>query len=431
VIAAGAARRVTAALVTLVLLAGCSTIFAVKEQQRRADTNGMIAGTVTSEGPARGPLVVVLLKRGDADWVLADYFVRPSAGPWGFGIEPGTYWVAAFEDVNGDGAYHAEPFYRSDSERPVVLAPGQRIEHLDIVIPRAGRALRQGRVALADLAPRGAEEQQTRSLYALSAAGQVVDLGDHRFDDAAAEQGLWRFYDFLLAGRAGIYFLEPYDPQRIPVLFVHGIGGTPRNFARLIASLDRRRFQAWVLSYPSGARLDVIVPWVDQLLTRLELSLGVRRAVVVAHSMGGLVARGLVLQHEADDKLVRMLITISSPLGGMASAGAGVEDSPIVVRSWYGLAPGSPYLEGLYYDDPATRTKRRRLPQHVPWHVVFGFRGGGRAGSSDGVVTLASQLRLEAQEEARSVRGYDETHTSILESAAVAARLAEVLADLR
>jgi len=40
-------------------------------------------------------------------------------------------------------------------------------------------------------------------------------------------------------------------------------------------------------------------------------------------------------------------------------------------------------------------------------------------------------IRPEAQEEASSVRGYDETHTSILQSPAVAAHLDEILATVR
>ena len=101
--------------------------------------------------------------------------------------------------------------------------------------------------------------------------------------------------------------------------------------------------------------------------------------------------------------------------------------SPIVVRSWYGLAPGSAFLDGLFYKDPAAKTERRRLPAHMAYHMLFGFHGD----SSDGVVALSSQLRPEAQEEARSERGFDETHMGILRSPAAAARLNEILAEMR
>jgi len=413
--------------------AGCSTILAVKGQQRLADANCVVSGTVTTEKPPRGPLVVGLFTRAGEDYTLVDYFTASKAGSTlMFGVQPGTYWIAAFEDVNGDGAYEDEPFYRPDPAHPLVLTPGQQLSGMHIVIPFAGRALRTGHITLSGMMARGDEAQQTKSLYSMSKLGEVTTLADSRFTEDVAERGMWQFYDFIVAGRAGIYFLEPYDPKRIPVLFVHGINGTPRNFAHLIAGLDRTRFQPWVVYYPSGGRLDTIVPWLDELFTRLEVSLKFHEAIVVAHSMGGLVSRGFVLRHHETSARdpIRMLVTISSPLGGMISAGKGVEKSPVVVRSWYGLAPGSPYLDGLFWADPATKRERRLLPAKVAYHMLFGFKGdGGEA--SDGVVTVASHLRPEAQEEARSIRGYDETHTGILDSPAVAAHVNEILATVK
>lgn len=413
--------------------AGCSTLLAVKGEQRRADELAVIAGTVAAEGAPRGRLIVALLSGSADDYVLVDYFVAAKPGPWVFGVPAGTYWIAAFEDVNGDGVYSDEPFYRPDARRPLVVGPGEHAPSLNIVVPRAGRALRRGPVGLSTLQARGEDEQQIRTIFSVSVAGAVTTLDDPHFDPAVAETGMWQYYDFLVAGRAGIYFLEPYDPARIPVLFVHGIGGSPRDFTALIAGLDRRRFQPWVAYYPSGARLDVLVTWLDQLFLRLESELHFPKAAVVAHSMGGLVSRGFVLRHAEVDgsRAIRTFVTISSPQGGMASAGEGVEKSPVVVRSWYGLAPGSTYLDGLFYRDAERRTQRRRLPENVAYHLFFGFAGGGRGGSSDGVVSVASQLRPEAQEEARSLRGFDATHTGILRDPAVTARLNEILAELQ
>jgi pimeloyl-ACP methyl ester carboxylesterase len=417
-------------VVTILAVGGCSTLFAVNEQQKLADTNCIISGTVTTEKPARGPLVVGLFRHVNDEYLLVDYFTASKPGDWMLAVQPGTYWVAAFEDANRDGAYEDEPFYRPDEAHPLVLASGQNVSGLDVVIPFAGRARREGHLTLSGMMARGDDEQKARSLFALSKVGEVAALVDPRFSQASAELGMWKFYDFLLSGRAGIFFLEPYDPKRIPVLFVHGVNGTPLNFQTLISKLDRTRYQPWVLFYPSGSRLDMLVTWLDELFTRLELKLQLGEAVVVSHSMGGLVARGFVLRHHetsAKDP-IRMLVTISSPLGGMASAGKGVQNSPIIIRSWYGLAPGSEYLDGLFYRDPGTRRERRRLPESIAYHMMFGFKGKD---SSDGVVQLSSQLRPEAQEEAASVRGYDETHVGILDSPEVSTRLNEILAEVR
>jgi pimeloyl-ACP methyl ester carboxylesterase len=411
----------------VVALGGCSTILAVRGQQQRADQNAVVGGTVSTEQPARGPLFVGVLARDASGFHLVDHFVAEKPGPWIFALAPGTYWLAACEDVNGDGRYDDEPALAPDPENPLVLAPGQSVGGVDLLIPEQGRFARSFTVA--DLQSRDPTEQQRVSAFKMSVAGEISTLDDPRFAPEIGAKGMWQYYDFLLETHPGIYFLQPYDPKKIPVLFVHGIGGTPRDFRHLIAALDRDRFQPWVFYYPSGAGLDALAELLKQLFVRLRVQYRFKDAVVVAHSMGGLVTRAFLLKdYEVNGAdVVHTYVTISSPLGGMKSAGAGVEGSPVVVRSWYGLAPGSPFLDGLFYKN-TEKTERRRLPHSMAYHLLFGIRGKG---STDGIVTISSQLRDEAQEEARSIRGFRETHTSILESPAVAARLDEILAATR
>ena len=200
----------------------------------------------------------------------------------------------------------------------------------------------------------------------MSVAGEVATLDAPRFDPEVGVTGMWQYYDFLLQTHPGIYFLQPYDPKKIPVLFVHGIGGTPRDFQYLIAVLDRDRFQPWVFYYPSGAGLDALAQLLEQLFVRLRVEYHFKEAVVVAHSMGGLVTRAFLLKdYEGNGAdVVHTYVTIASPLGGMKSAGKGVERSPVVVHSWYGLAPHSAFLDGLFYKD-TEKTKRRRRAQAV------------------------------------------------------------------
>lgn len=421
------AATIAAFLLATVHLAGCSTFFAVPDQQRRAARNAVVGGTVDVDYAARGPLVVGILLHGEKGLELYDHFVAEKPGPWVFAVAPGTYSLAAFEDVNGDGRYDDEPALRIDPNQELRLEAGQRTQGIELRIPIDGR-FPVGPFALTDLEARGSADQRHVSLFALSVAGRVTSLDDPRFGRDVADKGMWRYYDFLLEADSGIYFLEEYDADKIPVLFVHGIGGTPRDFELLIDALDRERFQPWVFYYPSGARLDVAATLLTQLFVRLRVEYAFERAAVVAHSMGGLVTRQFLLEDYATNgtEVVQTYMTIASPFGGMSSAGAAIEHSPVVVHSWRGLAPGSEFLEGLFWIDPA-KTHRRRLPHHIAYHLLFGFRSGGSSESGDGTVPLVSQLRPEAQEEARTERGYDESHTSILRSPAVAARLNEIL----
>lgn len=422
-----AAIPIAVFVTALGLMAGCSTLLAVREQQARAAVNALVIGTVSTAHTATGPLVVGLLARGESgETYLLDHFVAEKPGPFVFAVAPGKYWLGAFEDVNGDRSYEDEPALRPSLATQIELAPGQRLRDVELVIPFAGRFART-KFGLADLRARSDADQQRVSAFNLSVDGQVTTLDDERFARKIATDGMWKFYDFFLTAQPGIYFLEPYDPKKIPVLFVHGIGGTPREFRALIASLDHTRFQPWVYYYPSGTYLEYSASLLAQLFVRLRVEYGFKEAVVVAHSMGGLVARQFLLQdYETNGtKVVRTFVTIASPLGGMESAGKGVESSPIVVYAWEGLAPGSAFLEGLYYSD-SEKTQRRRLPKHIDYHLLFGFHG---TSASDGVVALSSQLRTEAQQEAHSQRGFEADHRSILKSPAVAARLNEILSE--
>jgi pimeloyl-ACP methyl ester carboxylesterase len=99
---------------------------------------------------------------------------------------------------------------------------------------------------------------------------------------------------------AHLNFLQPYDPKRIPVLFVHGLQDTPASFAPMYIHLlgdpeIRRNYQFWVFSYPSGYPY----PYSASLL-RKELDQvareqpGHKDIVIVGHSMGGIISRLMV-----------------------------------------------------------------------------------------------------------------------------------------
>ena len=64
-------------------------------------------------------------------------------------------------------------------------------------------------------------------------------------------------YDPLITRRkTGLYFLQPYDPDRIPVVFVHGLISTPFDWVQTINGLQAdpeicKRYQFWVFAYPT------------------------------------------------------------------------------------------------------------------------------------------------------------------------------------
>ncbi len=111
----------------------------------------------------------------------------------------------------------------------------------------------------------------------------------------------------------GLYMLQPYQKDKIPVVFVHGLISSPMTWLPMINDLMsdpklRERYQFWYFSYPTGNPV-----LYSQLLLRESL-LNVRKTfdpegnnpafnnmLIVGHSMGGLLAKAMV--QDSGDKL--------------------------------------------------------------------------------------------------------------------------------
>ena len=412
----------------------------IKEQQAKIDRFCTIEGRVSAERREQKPLVVVLLRKISADatrresWQVADHFVLEGPGRWMFVAGAETYGLVAFQDLNADlKVQPGEPFLRLDAGKLLECKIGGALKDIALVIPAAGQSRIEGEIDISALRARTVDEQMQVSLGQLTAVGVVTSLDDPRFAPEIGEDSLWRPFDFLLEGGAGVYFFEPYDPAKTPVLFVHGIRGTPRDFRTLVQHLDRRRFQPWAYYYPSGAHLSAVADHLTQTMRTLQLQHGFRSFVVVAHSMGGLTSRGFILRYATPGSraTIPLYVTIATPWGGHKAAEVGVKTSPFgVVRVWEDMAPGSEYLRDLFYTDPATKRNHRALPGGIAYHLLFAFKQTGvSAGeATDGTVAVSSQLIWDAQIDAAKLYGFNETHMSVLESPAASALLNELLA---
>jgi len=101
----------------------------------------------------------------------------------------------------------------------------------------------------------------------------------------------------------GLYMLEAFDPNKIPVLMVHGLWSSPETWTEMVNDLRslpgiRDRYQFWSYLYPTGQPF-----WISgtQLRQDLEYALNavdphhrwpaIDQMVLVGHSMGGLVSR--------------------------------------------------------------------------------------------------------------------------------------------
>ena len=266
------------------------------------------------------------------------------------------------------------------------------------------------------------------------------------------------------AGRARLARLQPYDPGKIPVICIHGLGNSPATWAPLVEFLRgdrviRENYQVWFYAYPSGLPYPLAAAYLrEQLAEARKRYPGMRDAVVIGHSMGGMITRALITDSgnalwdlyfdkppralSLSDKARKMLagMLLFKPVPGIdrvVFVSASHRGSHKAVDFWGRLGAaivGSPvedkqvYAEVVAQARPAARThNRHRLPnsidlldpdslflekintlptaRSVPYHSLIGDRGKGgfldhtQPQSSDGIVPYWSSHMDGAQSE--------------------------------
>ena len=254
----------------------------------------------------------------------------------------------------------------------------------------------------------------------------------------------------------GLFELQPYDPDRIPLIFVHGLVSTPRMWRNVINELEtdpvlRRRYQCLVFSYPTGnppaysaMRLR------DELHKFRKLHPNSKDMVLVGHSMGGILTRMQVTDVDRDawevigkDKATRFfqnvkpgdlidrcatfqanphidravfictpqrgskmavgtlgelaIRLISLPVDIVSITTTSLGSSISLITGDSGRMPTS--IDGLSPNNPSFKVLDSRSIQ-VPHHSIIGDRGkGDTPNSSDGVVEYWSSHLKSAKSE--------------------------------
>lgn len=404
-------------LFVVLILNACAFSSLEDDLEKMEEVWHPFTGTVTADGLSSNAIVVVASRdsRGEN---IAGFALMYGGGAFEILLPPAPAYFFGFNDLNKDLRFQpGEPYGWAAAGQAIGVgeAFGARMQ-INISMNSSGQA-----PVPEELVGKALYEHIDENLS--FSVGTVSSLDNPWFSMEQSKKGLWQPFAYMQDGGAGIHFLAPYDPAKIPVLFVHGINGSPRNFASLIENLDESRYQAWVYSYPSGLKLSWVAGGMAEFLEILHGNLQFDDLHIVAHSMGGLVSRGsinLCVQNITCFYL-RSYTTISTPWNGVESARSGVKWAPTVVPVWRDLDPSSAYVTTLF-DTP--------LPSQLPHHLLFGFRQKSIFGSesSDGVIKLKSQLRHAAQDQASQVHGYDEDHVSILSNELVMNLVYEILA---
>lgn len=147
------------------------------------------------------------------------------------------------------------------------------------------------------------------------------------------------------------------DATLPPVLLIHGYGCNSGYWSHLTPLLDASRISHASLDLePMLGAIDDYVPLVERAVDSLCSKSNVPKVIIVAHSMGGLVARAYVREHGPG--CVAHIFTMGTPHHGTSLANLGIGRNAVQMRRTPGSAhaPESPWLRALAAaEDDATR----------------------------------------------------------------------------
>lgn len=116
----------------------------------------------------------------------------------------------------------------------------------------------------------------------------------------------------------GLYLMAPYNPNKIPVLLVHGLMSGPNTWLEMLNTLlsnetIRENYQFWMYTYPTGQpiyyseyQLRTSIMEVYKKYNLSNKDFGFNHMVIIGHSMGGLLTR-LSVQDSENDYLVNKI----------------------------------------------------------------------------------------------------------------------------
>ena len=381
---------------------GACSLVKLKDESKAFYSSTVLVGEVAAGDAWDKPIVVAAYTRQDGRLKTVHHTVLHEAGGFELIVPKGQYGLFAFGDANGNLTLDAgEPVGRY-SPSPVTASGSGILMQLNFAV--AHKALDD--IPVGTAVPAKAVAGRHHSTQ----AGAIADLDAPVFAREFGKHGYWAPMAFYKEAGGNIYFLEPYDPARTPILFVHGVAGSPQDWQYFFKHLDRKRYQAWFFHYPSGASLDSVSYLLYWKLINLQRRYHFDRMVFTAHSMGGLVVRSLLANPHFPFPAAKTFVSISTPWGGESSANSGVAYSPAVIPSWHDVRSEGRFIQTLF-DQP--------LPRDLDYTLFFGHGGSYsllRSANTDGVITLASQLRPAAQAEALTIKGFNEDHVGILSS---------------
>ena len=348
-------------------------------------------------------------------------FSKGGGTHFGLNLPEGAYTLRVYADLNGDKTFEQT---EKIGERELSLSkaryPELIVKQVDIPL-----TVNKNNSTFDEKIPLPADFEEHQSLF--YPTGTIRSLHDPLFDENISTLGMYDPASFLEHAPTMFYALEEDEAHKIPVVFVHGIGGSVKSFESIINKLDRRRYKPWFFYYPSGGDLNQFAVFFYNLFLAGDvISLNEMPLVVVAHSMGGIIVREAINKYKglAHENRMELFVTIASPLGGHAAAKDGEDNGLLVLPAWRDLNPENQFIQQLY---------RKPLPEFINHQLFYAYKNASSlklGENSDGVVQLSSQLHPQAQKQASRAFGFDSGHVDILTNEEMIALLFELMGEV-
>ncbi len=408
----------------LASLSACELLKLRDDLEQLYDSVSIISGQVESE--LKGQAIALLASQSASDGTLTalDYRFPDRSGRFNFQQVQGHYQLFAFLDQNGDFVYQTgEPVARANEplrqNRLGTDSDAWQINRLQFTTQSTAERLPFN----ADVSV-GGLQQFDRTVRNM---GVPVDFNDPRFSAEAIASGMWEPSRWALEVGYGFYLTESWadgSNDRPLLIMVHGINGSPKVFEQLLEKLETAPYRIALYHYPSAMSIDDNAYVLSQIVDELLIRVPGQQYSVLAHSMGGLVAKRFIhMQHRAGNSdALQHFISISVPWLGHKVAETGLEYSPVEVPVWQDIAPSSRFIRLL---------RTFELPAPIDYTMLFSHEGNSllQGEPNDGVVALRSQLDPLMQDRAQRLVGVDEDHVGILTHPRTIAAIEQALAE--
>lgn len=395
------------------LSSSCALIQLSEDTNRRA-VSGWIHGSVKNTQQGTAPLIIAACDKNGG--IVKFQRLAPNTCYYAFTLPAGkVYDILAFEDLNGNLKY--------DKNEPAgswMNREGEILHSKTEILTDLTLSIKSELPVSHSLDINNLDPSQGSNFVVVT--GAIANLDDESFSSASAKKGLWSPLAFMDEFGVGVYFLEKYDPDKIPVLFINGIGGSPRDWKPFFKRMDRNKYQPWFFFYPSGARIESTAIALHTIVKRMRTEFKFDSTYVVAHSMGGLIAREFIKESlDSGDEYIKLFISISTPWVGDEDAEWSI-GAPLVIPCWRDLRPSSDFIQNSSSKD---------IGSHIPYYLIFSYRGDRKPFrlNNDNVVYLSSELGFDMQKRAKKVYGFNLSHSTILTDFTVIDTCLSILAE--